>query len=359
MDSSADRCRICGSPAEENSRYCARCAASAVEADGNDDHEIADLLTSANLSRIRRNWDDAERDVKEALRLRDDSVPANILMGDILQDQDRLDEAAVWYQMAVNLAPDDQRAKHRLDDVKAQVRRRRGSRLALPGDASASASSPTLIRILTMFLGALAVLVLVFFLSSQLTTDRDTVPEVRRTYAPPVPERGRRSVQPPGGVSQPETDPSQATAPRATILTQPELGFLARLRAQPGMGEGGVTIETAQADPRQGSVTITAHIPNAARGVNTLNLLKQARAISQAAYLVEPQARSVTVRMTADLTDDSGNITNQLAFVGDITRDNANTAMAEDADVESYTRLFANNYWHPALRMQPAPARPS
>lgn len=87
------------------------------------------LLARANLARMRGQWGDAVELCTEALRADAQSAAAHSLLGDIYENQGRLDKAIHWYQLALDLDPESvaDRAKlARARELQA-VRRRTGS----------------------------------------------------------------------------------------------------------------------------------------------------------------------------------------------------------------------------------------
>ena len=67
--------------------------------------EVYSLLAQANLLRMRGCWEEAVESCMAALRLTPDSHSAQSLLGDIYENQGRLDDAIQWYRMALDLNP--------------------------------------------------------------------------------------------------------------------------------------------------------------------------------------------------------------------------------------------------------------
>jgi tetratricopeptide (TPR) repeat protein len=87
------------------------------------------LLARANLLRMRGQWAEAVELCTEALRGDAHSPAAHSLLGDIYENQGRLDKAIRWYQLALELDPESiaDRAKlARARELQA-VRRRTGN----------------------------------------------------------------------------------------------------------------------------------------------------------------------------------------------------------------------------------------
>ena len=87
------------------------------------------LLARANLLRMRGQWTDAVELCTEALRVDAQSGAAHSLLGDIYENQGRLDKAIRWYQLALDLDPESVADKAKLTRARElqAVRRRTGS----------------------------------------------------------------------------------------------------------------------------------------------------------------------------------------------------------------------------------------
>jgi len=77
--------------------------------------EIA--LASANLLRVRKQFEEAEKRCVEVLRADPNNVHAHSLLGDIYRDQGRLEDAREWYQMALDLNPSSRADREKLAAV--------------------------------------------------------------------------------------------------------------------------------------------------------------------------------------------------------------------------------------------------
>jgi tetratricopeptide (TPR) repeat protein len=87
------------------------------------------LLARANLLRMRGQWTDAVELCTEALRGDAHSPAAHSLLGDIYENQGRLDKAIHWYQLALELDPESIADKAKLTRARElqAVRRRAGN----------------------------------------------------------------------------------------------------------------------------------------------------------------------------------------------------------------------------------------
>ncbi|HVK05005.1 MAG TPA: tetratricopeptide repeat protein, partial [Armatimonadaceae bacterium] len=83
---------------------------------------VGPLLARANLLRMRRQWDEAIAVCTEALRRAPESPTAHSLMGDIYEAQGKMDDAAQWFSMAVDLAPANAADRQKLERAVAAKR---------------------------------------------------------------------------------------------------------------------------------------------------------------------------------------------------------------------------------------------
>ncbi|BCW97307.1 MAG: hypothetical protein KatS3mg024_0134 [Armatimonadota bacterium] len=381
----AHTCASCGGEIHGDPSYCPSCGAVAPEVGGDGGKEGVDKqLAAANLARIRKQWEEATRLCLQALAADPDNASAHALLGDIYHDQNRVEEAAVWYQMALDLEPANASLRAKLEREKAVLKARGAKPSTPPPDDSADSESRldkfvrgegyrSLVNIITMVLGGLVLIVLIALVIRQLSGDgavepTDTSPA---PYAA-TPQQGRSTQsggtaqQPPVPYTPPRTESPAAPRPQQTQSStfplppgtaRPEQGFLERLRGQNDIWLGGRP-DAAWADPRIQSVTITVTWQGAATSADRVRILRQAKEVARAAFAVEPQAALVTVRVLADLPDFTGASTSrQVAFVGDITPSEANRGMDENADVDTWERLFSRVHWHPSLRGGAVPSR--
>jgi len=70
-----------------------------------DPRVINNLLTQANLSRVRGNWSEAIDRCVEVLQAEPGNAAAHALLGDIYAARERYTDAAQWYRMALEIHP--------------------------------------------------------------------------------------------------------------------------------------------------------------------------------------------------------------------------------------------------------------
>lgn len=83
--------------------------------------EVYVALITANVLRLRREWALAEAKCSEVLQLDPENATAHSLMGDILRDQGRVDDAIEWYKLALDHNPGSETDRKKLEALIDQV----------------------------------------------------------------------------------------------------------------------------------------------------------------------------------------------------------------------------------------------
>lgn len=121
-------CSSCGGKIPDDSATCPECGANTAHVDlatpPNVMRDVEAALAAANLCRMRGMWQEAEAKGIDVLRLDPNNVHAHSLIGDLYRDQGRLDEAAQWYRMALDLSPESRADRAKLQQVEADIARR-------------------------------------------------------------------------------------------------------------------------------------------------------------------------------------------------------------------------------------------
>jgi tetratricopeptide (TPR) repeat protein len=116
-------CWQCGEMLPPNAEFCPGCGAvkvrplgEPVDATG-DEKEIHDLLTQANLLRLRGDSKAASQKCIQTLRLSPGNASAHSLLGDICYAEGRLRDAMEWYRLALTLDPGRKSDREKLDKL--------------------------------------------------------------------------------------------------------------------------------------------------------------------------------------------------------------------------------------------------
>ncbi len=98
-------CNNCNVSVDDDAKYCPECGKRLGGDPREPDERVGSLLASADLNKIRGEWDLAVADATEALRLDPNNADVASLLASIYEQNDNLDEAVVWYQVALELNP--------------------------------------------------------------------------------------------------------------------------------------------------------------------------------------------------------------------------------------------------------------
>ena len=105
------------------SEFCAECGAPLTDAPGvgGSDAEVYPELARANLARMRKEWKQAEDICLSILRRFPNNHSSNTLLGDIAAERGDLEQAAEWYELALDIVPDDEETKLKLQTAKDEL----------------------------------------------------------------------------------------------------------------------------------------------------------------------------------------------------------------------------------------------
>ncbi len=108
-------------------------------------------LARANLLRMRADFRHAEDLCLGILKRLPNSIAAHSLLGDIYSDQGMLEQAAQWYELALDLDPESVPDRQKLEDVREQIKERDHissiEQLGLPEASTAPASRYILVGV--------------------------------------------------------------------------------------------------------------------------------------------------------------------------------------------------------------------
>lgn len=121
------KCQACGHDAAGDSRFCPECGAPLPDTVGPGgesaapDARVQPILATANLLRMRGRWEEAIGKCVEAMRISPNNPAAHALIGDIYSEQGRDADALQWYQMAVELDPDNLHDRGKVEGLLAKL----------------------------------------------------------------------------------------------------------------------------------------------------------------------------------------------------------------------------------------------
>lgn len=115
-------CPQCGAALARPEEPCERCSSAAGRVLL--EEKTGPMLARANLFRMRGRWADAVDQCTEVLRLDPGNATAFSLLGDIHQDQGRLEEARHWYQLALEANPSSEADRAKLSRAQEMLEAR-------------------------------------------------------------------------------------------------------------------------------------------------------------------------------------------------------------------------------------------
>ena len=123
MTISGQNCRNCGHELAEGTAFCSRCGHHVVGTEGlvSSNGETYLALMTANVMRLRRQWELAEAKCSEVLQRDPRNAAACSVMGDIARDQGKLRDAIEWYKMALDHNPGSSSDRKKLESLIDQV----------------------------------------------------------------------------------------------------------------------------------------------------------------------------------------------------------------------------------------------
>lgn len=336
------KCEDCKLVLDDDVRFCPNCGAGvAAEQRARQpmSPEVGVLLTSANLHRINREWDDALADASQALQMDPNNAEVASLLASVYEGRGDLDEAAVWYKIAVEFRPDNAAYRAKLDRIDELIVRRSGGRRAGPRKRAwawaggAALVAVVLIAVILAMLGGRRAPESVVGKPDQA---RNETPRARIT-SPVAPAGATRPAQPrlAGGQTGGSTE----------LRTAAELAIRRSAGEVEAVQSYGARVDDVIADPRQGVVVATFSIP----GGGTLSrdrILLAAAGIARAALAANSEVKYVTARCLISTGAPAGA---QIAFVGDTARASIE-ALPDSPTREQLEALFANQWWNPQIR---------
>ncbi len=373
-------CASCGAQLQDRTAFCPACGAAApgMGSTGAGDGEIAALLAAASRALKRRDWATAREKCTEAIAREHDNRSALALMGDICMEQHRYEDAASWYQLALDQDSENVSVEHKLTRARALAR-------VHPATAADGAKEPGIWRarlvaaqaraeefvrassfqkylaLLTIILGA--IMFIAILTAAYVRRSDGGAPEVLPTYTPQQSGASGSPPQPSGPPAQispkgTRTEPKKAAGPSTTALPgaiPQESALLSNLRTNPIVSESGAEIQALWADQRDKSITL---VIGARPSSTRKTVLLQAKESASAAFALEPMAERAVVRVNRQLADYTGGTSLNVAFMGDITREKAIQALPPTAPDNQIEALFTRVYWDPSLRVAPQGALP-
>jgi hypothetical protein len=321
-------CQACGHEIPSGSRFCPECGAPSpgVPSGSASDARIQPILAAANLLRMRGRWEEAIGKCVEAMRTSPNNATAHALIGDIYSEQGRDADALQWYQMALELDPDNAHDKAKveallakLDATSAEPVSREELLKSLPGPSSESPKGNTR-ALWAIALVAVAVLLVVaaikYLPGGRSAPARESAPTGISLKGPAAPSgEGASPARPaPGTVGTGE----EAAASQKMTMEEAELlsSLSPPASSSAAGGEDGYEANSVTIDLTSNTceVTVTAKLQGRSDMISAAQ--RVALAVARDVFALKPSLAGTTVRVFGDFPTPSKGEYGRLALIG-------------------------------------------
>lgn len=322
-----------------NAEFCPDCGAPITHDDApteGSDAAIYPELARANLLRMRGEFKQAEDICLSILRRFPNNATANGLLGDMKAEQGDLEQAAEWYELALDLV-DDSGVKAKLHQVKKRIQDREAANTAKQiGLPSGKPKMGLFIVAALVLIVCSAGAAYVLGQKSQVTskTPRTTIDDplnIPRTTT----GSASNSSEEEGDPSKGETAPVQAPASVKAEVDRALLNAIARENPL-----GSKLIDAFQ-DPRSKDITLTFV------ATESDDLRNIAAELGKSALTLHLESNRIILR---------GIMVNQISLVADMTReayratDSQEWKDAHRDDAKAFANAVLSNVWPPQLQ---------
>jgi len=310
-----DQNKVCPKCFEVNdpaATFCIECGAPLSDDPGAEgsDQEVYREITQANLSRIRGDYKQAVDICLGILKRFPNNGTAHTLLGDIYAEQGELEQAAQWFEMALDLRPESQNDRRKLEAV--QRRQSEQEAASTAQQLGIPESRPRTQQYLYVMVLLVAIVGIGSFLLGRSINKR--VPESRPSViSDPI------DLTPPAP-NDPTPEPADPIVPATTFPGTPSDQEVAALLA--GKYTVGRKLVSAHEDPRGPSLRVVARLEPG--DDPAMVCVEFARAV----FVEYPSCVLVTVEITDGTTT---------TFIADVAR--ADYQRTADGTVDAKTML--------------------
>jgi len=357
-------CDHCLAPLSQNATHCPECGLPVTS--GTDDplliaeeeRLVNPRLAHANLLRMRGQWEEAMRVCADVLRQFPSNVHAHALMGDIYRDQGNLEEAAQWYKLALDLAPDSVVDRRRLEQVQQELELRQKAQSQSQEVEHLQRQARTLRTFSASVLGAavLTAIGITWAFQSRIAGGSNPAPVSITTTRLPMEASGATTLPAPepNADNSPVTPAATPPQPATTVKTDPhprtEDDLLAeKVKEWLLQHEIKPSVLTAASDPLSNHLLVTFGYDSDA-GKDTL--YRTAWLAAAAAFAIQPDIQTVRVRCMVPVSTHVGEKVLVLGFAADIPRKQM-PPQPEDTPAKDIPAFFQNAYYNPAAGLAP------
>lgn len=316
--------------------FCQLCGAAftdSKESTEGSDQEVYRDLAQTNLLKMRGAYKEAVQVCLGILKRYPNNATAHTLLGDIYSEQGDLQQAAEWYEMALDLNPKSESDRRKLDEVRHKMEMKDKAetveQLGIPEKAPRSGLFIAICTAAIVLVGAGAFWVGTAF-QGMKTAKNETIlnrPVNLKPDKKPEPTPAKTDGKEPAK-EDPKPETSTPTA-NDGAMSASDLGLLNVLRSQ---GAAGTQIAAVIEDPRTPTIIVTAQ-----QGQDATPELTASK-VAVDVYSSFNKYNTITVKVVSN---------SNVVFVADVTMENYNTASANGKGPELATAdgLFTNS-WH-------------
>jgi len=318
-------------------------------------------LVTANVLRLRRQFDLAEAQCSEVLRNDPENAGAHSVMGDIVRDRGKLKDAIEWYKLALDLDPGNISDRRKLEAVidRAYPREKVGPverlRENVTGQLETTAAEMRAARLppaAYLALGAMLAVIIGVTVVVLALGHRAAPASVAIADEQPSGAFVSTPLQPQQAGEAPAAR-AAATEPRfVEKIADLEAALLDHLKEQGRAVDPNCRVVEAEMDPRDGGVSIRLSMPRVWSADETRrSILRVAVALAGAAARWDERVSAVRVRCDARQEGQS----DERAFVGQADVGKLSAA-AQDGGSDRGEQAFSSVWWSPQLAPSPTTA---
>ncbi|MDO8681969.1 MAG: tetratricopeptide repeat protein [Armatimonadota bacterium] len=341
-------CPECKTTLTDDALECPACGAlitGAEERESPEHRDVEVLMSAAEMHLERGEYDEAIDRCTAVLQQDPENAAAHIMLGDIYAEQERVQDAARWYEMALEIEPDNRVCIEKLENLRRT--------LSEKDDDSESTRNlgwfdrfvigrgfESSIRIITGASAAFAALLIAAGLVS--------------LYSHKQPDQAVGDSYPPEQFSYPDSRRKpvvvESTSAPGGLLERAdhEIRLLRQLNDNQLVYSRRIAVDDARVDPR-GKVTLIVTFRNHGNSANREEILLNSGAVASAGFSVNPQIAMINVRCVASVPDEAGRYQMDLVFVADVGRGSA-PALKPNSTAEQIAPALKNQWWNPLAR---------
>lgn len=339
-------CDSCKVVVDESISICPRCGKLlGNESDTEQMQKACRLLTDANLHRMKGESNTAIEKCIEALKLAPDNPDTHSLLGDIYVGAGKLEEAAKWYQMAIDLRPDSKLDIAKLERIKPLIResQQRYNEMTTGGWLLNDTKRDSGLRKIVIF-SVIALMVLVLFgvvaLFLRFNSEDSTV-------------IGTQPHRPPSKTGQSDITvipPPINQGADLQVIARPivEQDMLSSLATNPAILSRRLIMEDVKIDPRTGEMLLTFRLSETTKSYTRIEALRHAAVVATAAFAASSGTTKVEVRALAEYQTELSPREPKLALIADVTRQVSGLDINKSS-IEDLSRFFTGLWWGPEL----------